>query len=457
MSRDKGIALPLVLFVLLILFPLTMHFMHKSSGLARVLRHEKMGSAARRLGDNMVEDYLSAFSKGTGYYENHFTPAVLERTRTYFESGYSSVTVQGSPVARTVVIRARGDYGQDPNAPRKTRTLEAMFRFVPLIGAQLMSAPGGFDFGIPNMTVQGPVRADGDLIVSAANVTFNQPVVAGRAVSALGSSRFLSQVYYGTTLAPAYNAVVYPAGVPIHDVPPGASFSIDRSFYQINSTTFSIGTSVWWEFRDNFGTGEYRSRWDANADHAFTVADPPAGPWTAIPLGRGIFYVDQAKTYVSGTVRGRITIVCTSPNTDPVTEINRGVIEVIGPRFGYTAGDLATANQSIFALSSRGYIFSQTANGPVDLTVDGAFYAEAPSFTTPCGPWYGVWVRRTAGAANANDKFVVNGSWNRMGLCEDLPVSNLAPVFNFDPNLQIFPSPGVPEKAVLVSWRRIGS
>lgn len=156
MSRDKGIALPLVLFVLLILFPLTMHFMHKSSGLARVLRHEKMGSAARRLGDNMVEDYLSAFSKGTGYYENHFTPAVLERTRTYFESGYSSVTVQGSPVARTVVIRARGDYGQDPNAPRKTRTLEAMFRFVPLIGAQLMSAPGGFDFGIPNMTVQGP-------------------------------------------------------------------------------------------------------------------------------------------------------------------------------------------------------------------------------------------------------------------------------------------------------------
>lgn len=140
-----------------------------------------------------------------------------------------------------------------------------------------------------------------------------------------------------------------------------------------------------------------------------------------------------------------------------MTEINRGVIEVIGPRFGYTAGDLATATQSIFALSSRGYIFSQTANGPVDLTVDGAFYAEAPSFTTPCGPWYGVWVRRTAGAANANDKFVVNGSWNRMGLCEDLPVSNLAPVFNFDPNLQIFPSPGVPEKAVLVSWRRVGS
>lgn len=457
MRRDRGIALPLVLFVLMIVFPLTMYFMHKSSGLARVMRHERMGSAARRLGDNMVEDFLSAFSKGTGYYENHFSAAVLARTQTYFESGYSSVTVQGSPVARTVLVRARGDYGQDPTAPRKTRTLEAMFRFVPLIGLNLMSSAGNFDFGIPNMTVQGPVRADGDLIVSAANVTFNQPVVAGEAVSALGSTQFLSQVYYGTTLAPAYNAVVYPAGIPIHDVPPGASFSIDRSFYQINSTTFSIGSTVWWEFRDNFGVGEYRSRWDTDADHAFTAADPAFGAWTAIPPAGGIFYVDQAKTYVSGTVRGRITIVCTSPNTDPLTEINRGVIEVIGPRFGYAVGDLANATQSLFALSSRGYIFSQNTAGPIDLVVDGAFYAESPSFTTPCGAGYGVWARRTAGAGHANDRFVFTGSWNRMGLCEDLPVSVLAPVFNFDPNLQLFPSPGVPEKAVLVSWSRVGS
>ncbi len=457
MRRDRGIALPLVLFVLMILFPLTMYFMHKSSGLARVMRHEKMGAAARRLGDNLAEDYLSQFSKGTGYYENHFSAAVLTRTRTFFEVGYSSVTVQGSPVARTVLIRARGDYGSDPAAPQKTRTLEAIFRFIPLIGQNLMSAPGAFNFGIPSMIVQGPVRADGDLIVSAANVTFNQPVVAGEAVSALGSSRFLSQVYYGTTLAPAYNAVVYPAGIPIRDVPPGASFSIDRSFYQINSTTFSVGTSVWWEFRDNFGAGEYRSRWDANADHAFTVADPAAGPWTAIPAGGGIFYVDQAKTYVSGTVRGRVTIVCTSPGSDPLTEINRGVIEIVGPRFGYAVGDLAGATQSIFAMSSRGYIFSQNTNGPIDLVVDGAFYAESPSFTTPCGAGYGVWARRTAGAGNAADRFVFTGSWNRMGLCYDLPASTVAPLFNFDPNLQIFPSPGVPEKAVLVSWRRVGS
>ncbi|MBK6880402.1 MAG: hypothetical protein IPN65_06100 [Elusimicrobia bacterium] len=266
--------------------------------------------------------------------------------------------------------------------------------------------------------------------------------------------------YYDTFFRVSTNTLqaVVPAGVPIHDVPPGSSFSIDRAFYQINSTTFSIGTSVWWEFRDNFGTGEYRSRWDANADHAFTAADPAAGPWTAIPVGGGIFFVDQAKTYVSGTVRGRITIVCTSPNTDPLTEINRGVIEVIGPRFGYTVGDLANASQSIFALSSRGYIFTQTQPGPIDLVVDGAFYAEAPSFTTPCGAGYGVWARRVpAAGGNAADRFVFNGSWNRMGLCEDLPVSNLAPVFNFDPNLQIFPSPGVPEKAVLASWRRVGS
>ncbi len=170
-TAPRGAALMMVLLLMAVSIPIALVFVKKTGLLMRMLFRERASAAARRLGDDLVIDYLTQFSKGTGYYENHFSADVLDRTRTFFESGFASVTVSSSAIARTVLVRARGEYGSGTTAA-SDKTLEVLFRFVPLIGQYGIAGAGSLSFNIPFMTIDGPMRAEGDVNVIACFVSF---------------------------------------------------------------------------------------------------------------------------------------------------------------------------------------------------------------------------------------------------------------------------------------------
>jgi hypothetical protein len=456
----------LVVLVMLVLVPLFMMMAQKTRVMNHLFWRNRVGDAARRISDNLVMDYMSQFAKGTAYYEDHFSSDFLQRTKTFFESGFASVNVAVDPASRTVQVTATGDYGHDASSPISSKSLSTLIHFVPLIGQYVTSSSGGLSFQIAGMIVDGPVRVGSGLSVTAGNVTFNDVVIAGTSINAPGSTRFNSQVFYGTTLSPAYSATVYTAGVPVKEVPPGSFFQIDRDFYRVNSTTQSLGVNVEWNFQVNAGIAQYRSRYDINGNYSWDAGENWS-PLINIPADGGIFYVQDAKTYLSGTVGSRVTIVCAAPRTNvgPASLDNMGIIEIQGPDFGYVPPGpppqqaFANATQSLFVIGSYGFHFrvpAATPNGTI-FRFSGAYYLANPVYDDPdCGgaSIQSTTIRRDGMPPIRNTSFNLLGSWNDSGVCNHFMASPNPLRFQFDPNLQRFPAPGVPERPVLLNWRR---
>lgn len=441
----NGFAMGLVAIVMLVLLPLSFALIRRTTDTAKIVWREQAASAGRRLAGDVVVDFMSQFSKGSGYYENHFDPAVLARTKSTLASGTSEVQVVPNAAARTILIRAKGK-SSGRGAPAKH--IEALVRFVPLIGMYAMEFPYNFTDNVNNSVYDGPVRVGMKFRLTGSNIVFHQPVLVGQDLEARLDSRFNSQVYHGGNLTPAYTPTVFTAGVPIHDVPPAMLFTIDPTHYA-NTCTTSSPVSVWWEFQDNAGVGQFRSWRDTNGDFVLDGADGAPGPWENLPAGGAVLFTWNVKTYVSGVVRGRVTIVSGCSNGLPANEANRGSIEVVGPLV-YPGGQLyANAESSLFLLASRRFVFSMITNGTTN--VMGAYYVDFPVYDTPAcgGGGDASFLQRSGIGTVAGDKLNMYGSWNNSGACLSYDW------FTFhDPNLVLYPSAGVPEYPVLMSWRR---
>lgn len=445
-TRVKGFALGMVAMLMLFLLPMAFGLIQRTIRLNRTVWREQSSGVGRRLASEVMVDYMSQFSKGSGYYENHFSSSSLARTASIFSAGGSTATVIPNPAARTILIRAQGKARATGQATPE-KNIEALIRFIPLVGQFSFEFPFNFTDNVPGDVYDGPVRVGMNFNVTGANIVFNQPVLVGQNLNARMDTRFNSQVYHGGTLSPAYTPLVYTAGVPIPDVSPTKYFSIDPVYYANICTTSSFVTT-WWEFRDNAGVGEYRSTMDQNGDFNIDGADGAPGPWTPVPLSGGVFFTWNVKAFVSGTVRGRVTIVSGCSGGAPNDGV-RGSIEVVGA-FGYPGAQLyADPQSSIFLLAGRRFILDIVVNGPT--TMAGAMYVENPIYNSPeCGGGGDAsLIRRRGVGAGAGDQINIYGSWNNSGSCE---------YFNWrvyhDPSLILYPPPGVPEYPALMSWRR---
>ncbi|MBK8576402.1 MAG: hypothetical protein IPN90_12235 [Elusimicrobia bacterium] len=224
---------------------------------------------------------------------------------------------------------------------------------------------------------------------------------------------------------------------------------LDSDYYEIHCTTQApLGTTVWWEFRAFDGllpVSEYRSRLDQNGDHKFTVPEDDAGlwsAWTPIPPAGGLFLGRFSKTFVSGTVRGRVTVVSLCPNgcNQQVT----GTIEVVGPRFGFPAPQLKSdATSSIYLFSNHGF-YLRCPVATEDLTVSACLYADNPLVNLPSS-----FVGFRVTGVGPGKTFIFYGSWNNVD--GSVAARNS---FNYDENLRSNTGPGVPERPVILSWRR---
>ncbi|MBK9429765.1 MAG: hypothetical protein IPN65_04605 [Elusimicrobia bacterium] len=377
----KGFALGMVALFMLFLIPMAFTLIQRTVRLNRTVWREQASGVGRRLASEVMVDYMSQFSKGSGYYEDHFSASSLARTASIFSAGGSTATVIPNPAARTILIRAQGK-ARTTGQSTPEKNIEALIRFIPLVGQFAFEFPFNFTDNVPGDVYDGPVRVGMNFNVAGANIIFNQPVLVGQNLNARMDTRFNSQVYHGGTLNPAYTPVVYTAGVPIPDVSPTKYFSIDPVYYANICTTSSLVTT-WWEFQDNAGVGEFRSTMDQNGDFNIDGADGLPGPWTPVPASGGVFFTWNVKTFVSGTVRGRVTIVSGCSGGAPNDGV-RGAIEVVGA-FGYPGAQLyANPQSSIFLLAGRRFILDIVVNGPT--TMAGAFYVENPIYNSPeCG------------------------------------------------------------------------
>lgn len=453
-KSSQGFALFMVFIAMLVVVPFSLLLVQKIGSMNHLFWRNRITGAARGLSENLAVDYMSQFAKGNAYYEDHFDADALKRTKTFFESGFASVDVAVNAFARTVAVTSKGDYGRNSSAPKSTKSLRALFYFVPLIG-QFAIQSRSQSFNMSGATINGPVRSDNDITVTAANVTFNDAVIA-KDIIALGSTRFNSQVFYENSFSPG---AIYAGGTPIRGVPPGESFTIERDYFRVNSTTQSINVNVAWDFQVGLGgVAQYRSRFDLNNNFVFEGSEPWS-PWTNISANGGIFYVQDAKTYLSGIVGARVTIVCSA---GPLVTVNRnsmGMIEITGPYFGYptVVGDpqpLANNNQSLFVIAEYGFVFSLPASSPVGTTlrISGAYCASSyGNMNLGCGSSSNTMIAHNGVPPLSADFYNFVGSRNNMGYC--LYFSN-ASTDNFDPNLQRFPAPGVPSRPVLLDWRR---
>lgn len=442
-----------VVLMVLIIVPVSLLLLDQSTGLNRSMARQKGTQAARRATHSLMTDFMSQFTKGTGYFEDHYAPDFVNRTKTLFENSFAEVTVIPNRQAHTLLIRARGENGVDPKV---SRGLEVLIHFVPVLGhyfqhmgsrATLVNRNSpAVPFSFPD-----PVRADGNLSNEGTGaITFGNIVVAGGNIDNSNlRTVFKKHLYYGGTLNPPWpNAAMYQGGVS-HIKIPGNLVPLDNDFYQINATTQApLGTTVWWDFRDNAGTGEYRSRFDRNGDHRFDVNDAPVvwSPWTRIPPAGGIFLGRFSKTYVSGTVRGRVTVVslCPSGCNQQIT----GTIEVVGPTFSFPGAQRkADGTSSIHLFSNHGFYFNCPVNS--NFIVSACIYADDPLVNSP-GRFLGFRVSWTNPPPRGPNRWEFYGSWNNV----DGTIAGVGNQYIWDENLKQITAPGVPERPVILSWRR---
>ncbi|MBK8576403.1 MAG: hypothetical protein IPN90_12240 [Elusimicrobia bacterium] len=184
--RPRGMAtILLVVLLLLLLIPLSLMLLVRSTELNRGMARQKGIQSSRKATHSLITDFMSQFSKGTGYFEDHYAPSFVDRTKTLFENSFATVVVTPNRQARTLLIRAKGEYGADPQS---SSGLEVLIHFVPMLGryfqhmgdaTTLVNNVGPFNF-------PDPIRADSHLENRGLKpIIFGNTVVVGGNVNNL--------------------------------------------------------------------------------------------------------------------------------------------------------------------------------------------------------------------------------------------------------------------------------
>ena len=115
-ARDKrGMALVTALVIMLFLLPVTLTFLNLAVSHHRATTHDRQLRQARSLAVNALVDIMRQFSQS--YYENRYASDYLARGQSFYNVGFTSVTMHADPSGHFLYARATGKYGQDPNHP----------------------------------------------------------------------------------------------------------------------------------------------------------------------------------------------------------------------------------------------------------------------------------------------------------------------------------------------------
>ncbi len=414
-KNENGMALPAVIAVMLIVFTGAYFALSRSSLELRSSLMTRKSRTASALANNVATDLLRQFSQN--YQENHYDSALLARNPALYGKGFSSLSLRPNSNQHFLAFDAEGAYGEDVNQPQNRKRISGVIKFISDMTTFGTMSNGNFVTTPNNVTYVGKVWINGTWTVNGANtVVQGGPVfVNGNLTAAGGGSLTVNGNLYRTGARAGAIAV---NGSDNTFVPQMTWPSVDRTFYDANANvTVSANANLRFDYVPGSSTGTVRV-----GTHTFVI--PPSG---------FIIYGKNCTLTSSGTVRGKVTVVSLR-----VSGGAGGNIVIDGDLKYATAGSTSNANPN----DSFGAIASENITWQVnnkDLYVSGTYFVDSP----------GVAGMNTNCAGCANKTFSLFGTRNKQIAAAGFTNYTVS----FDPNLDTFPPPGLPEKPSLVSWR----
>ncbi|MHB9156064.1 MAG: hypothetical protein ACYC5N_10330 [Endomicrobiales bacterium] len=399
-SGQSGIALVTVLMVLLFLLPVTMTFLSLATNHFQSATKEREINAARSIANNVVVDLMRQFSQT--YYENRYDSDYITRGESFYRVGFSTVTLIADSNNHYLYAVALGKYGKDPAHPLFQKRLHAVVKFISpwtdfgtMINSNFTTSASGVDYS-------GKFWVNGNYSVTGDNVRFfGGPVFVSGNVAGNSSVVIDGDLYYGggsagnvTVLGSKYNFI------------PGLTFpTVNTSYYaaHYNRKITANSTVVF------------------NGNGTFTIVGSET---VAIQSGGFILYAENCNLTLRGTVSGRVTVVASGTGTKGCIIVNNNLVYANG-------ANNASANDSLAVVASNKITFQKPAG---NMTVCGVYQVASSNEFSLTG---------TNGG-----NFALIGTRNKPIIMSITCTTDIT----YDPNLNSFPPPGLPEKPHLVTW-----
>ncbi|MBI4395927.1 MAG: hypothetical protein HY548_02445 [Elusimicrobia bacterium] len=415
MGNSRGMAFVSVLILMVFLVPIVSVFMKRAITQSDLNTKERQIKTARALSNNVLVDFMRQFSQD--HYDGHYDAAALARAEVFYDVGYSTVTVQADPDNHTLFIRALGKYGSNSANPNSIKRLAGLIQFVSDLTRFGTMINGPFGISAGNVTYTGGLWFNGALNITGGNVTFNGgPVISNGNHTGVGSTVRNCDVYYqGTASGGTFNGARY------NFVPPVQWPTINTAYYSLHYNHMTASDQTW-QFNVVGGSGTF-----SVVSSTVVVTIPPTG---------AILFAQNCNLTLRGTVQGRVTIVCSGTAGSP----SQGNV-TIDDNFVYANGtNSASARDSIAVMATNRITFSRTG---ADLTVNGIYFVEQGTLNISL-------------SGSAGRVFNLNGV--RCSGISINPGNSFSGGRNltYDPNLALYPPPGLPEKPVLVMWQLEG-
>jgi hypothetical protein len=421
LKKNSGVALVTVIFVILILLPTILWLLPFVDTQVRLAQKEKQLKLASQMANDFIVDYMRQFSQN--YYEGHYDIDSLSRPQSFYEHGFSSVTVIPDSQNHTVYIEARGAYVNNKNEVLADKKVSALVKFISDMTDYGTYINGTFTISASNITYYGKWWITGDLSITGSNVTFRGgPLIVGGKISGGSGGRVYGNLYYGgsskgnvTVYGNTYN--FYPSDM----VYP----TIKENFYVMNSN-YKITTDSTLKFEAYPSSSAFRIV-------GTTITFPIIEAGTII-LGQNV------NLTVYGTIRGRVTVVTTNTSSSK-GKITVGLSNQVANLVYYNSLTGGTTTYSYYgnsfaAIASNGITFQgKTTSTTSDLIVCGAFFDRSASNMSADGA--------------SGRRFYLYGSRNK-----PINISGFDQIeLYYDPYLNNSPPPGLPERPVLVNLK----
>jgi hypothetical protein len=397
---ERGIALVTALLLLVVLLPVTLAFLTLTARYFQSALKEREINTARSIANNVVVDLMRQFSQT--YYENRYDSDYITRGESFYKVGFSSVSLVADSVNHYLYAVALGKYGKDPAHPLFQKRLHAVVKFISPWTDFGTMIDSNFTTSASNVDYSGKFWVNGNYAVTGSNVRFfGGPVFVSGNVTGNSSVVINGDLYYGgssagnvTVLGNKYNFM------------PELTFpTVNTSYYaaHYNRKITANSTVVF------------------NSNGTFTIAGSAT---VAIPSDGFILYAENCNLTLRGTVHGRVTVVASGTGTKGNITVNNNLV--------YANGTNNASSEDSLAVVATNSITFQKPSG--NMTVCGVYQVASGNDFTLTG---------TNGG-----NFALIGTRNK-------PISMSITCnsdITFDPNLNTYPPPGLPEKPYLVTW-----
>jgi len=420
-SRNNGIVLVYVVLLLVVGSIIMYSAMSRNLQTYKFSVIDRQIATAASYASNAVTDLMRQLSDNP--YKDHYSTESIEIPNAFYEGGFSEITIIPDDNIHTLAIEAAGYYGDKEN-PQITTNLSAVIKFISDLTTYGTYLDGNFTTSASDVEYRGKMWINGTWSITGSNVSCaGGPVFVKDNVS-VGWGKSLTingDLYYGgsidsgvTVTGNAYNYF------PLGDYP-----TIDTDFYEAHYNTKFTAADHWYSGYPSSGWGWWQTETDY-ADLEFisdgTIAVNGGAQTISIPSSGLIIYGENCNIRIRGTVHGKVTIVADT------IKVRDGI--------SYANGTHHASNEDSFAALATESMYWYTEEDSA-MELHGAYFLDSTSEYIEAE-------KEGWGSVPLN----LYGTRNRGITTRGFSSSTL----EFDPYLDRYPPPGLPEKPKLIKF-----